>query len=76
MVPPTLHQRGQGFACHLHRRDNQPHASVTTAPHLQVNIAHPLEHPLVGPDHGVCVLCFTAGSALLEDLGDGEQAVS
>ena len=45
-------------------------------PHLQVDIAYPLEYPLVGPDHRVCVLRFTAGSALLEDLGDGGQGVS
>lgn len=43
-----------------------------STPHLQVDISHPLEHPLVGPDHGVCVLCLTAGPALLEGLAGTE----
>lgn len=46
-------------------------------PHLQVNVPHPLEYPLVGPDHGVYVLCLAAGAALLEGLvGVGRQWVS
>lgn len=46
------------------------------APHLQVNVPHPLEYPLVGPDHGVYVLCLAAGTALLEGLVGGRQWVS
>lgn len=40
----------------------------TTTPHLQVNISNPLEHPLVGPDHGVYILSLAASPALLEGL--------
>lgn len=43
------------------------------APHLQVNVPHPLEYPLVGPDHGVYVLCLAAGAALLEGLVGGDN---
>ena len=53
-----------GFA---YAQESPPPTPAIT-PHLQVNVSHPLEHPLVGPDHGVYVLCLTAGPALLESL--------
>ena len=52
-------------------RATSPTPAIT--PHLQVNVSHPLEHPLVGPDHGVYVLCLTAGPALLESLWGGRM---
>lgn len=72
---PAHTKMGIGLHTHVHGLCLCPRVTPTCAitPHLQVNISNPLEHALVGPDHGVCVLRLTSGPALLEGLVGRER---
>ena len=62
---------GYRLAWDLHTPKGHHPPTPAITPHLQVNVSHPFEHPLVGPDHGVYVLCLAAGPAFLESLWGG-----